>query len=155
MTFRVRIEPVFLQPDNPAQGIDRWAISFEGLPEFNHGSDKQVRWANAIREKSMRAFIEHALKDDDYAVIKRHWYDADARVAQAAAEEAFTAYFTPIIAYADLIQDWIDALGMDRIQEDPTIIVELTEMMRVSSCNPQLRDLRLSRRQRLRTKTHE
>ena len=151
MTFRVIIEPVFLKPEDPAQGIDHWAIRFEGLPEFDHGSDKQVKWANAIREKSMRAFIEHVLEEDDYAVIKRHWYDDDDKAAQAATQKAFTAYFKPIVDYADLIQDWIDALGMDRIQEDPTIIVEITEMMRVSACNPQLRELRLSRRQRLRT----
>lgn len=119
----ISIEPEFVD-DRPEQGVKGWAIAFD-LPELT-GSRRQVNWAIAIRENSLRAFVELAMRQGGPGSIwTRHWWDDDLKDELRRAVEELNNRLAPMLRETTASPDWINALGLDRDQKDPGVIIRL------------------------------
>lgn len=117
---KVVLLPLFVRADDPAQGVREWTIGLEDLPPLT-GSDKQVRWATAIRDTALRAFVQAAAGTGDDALLKRHWYTDEVEVGREAMQEALTRRLGPMLAWATPSPLWINARGLATLGNAETV----------------------------------
>lgn len=119
----IRIEPEFYD-DRPEQGVKGWTVTLD-LPEIT-GTKRQRSWANAIREGSLRAAIELAMRQGGASSIwTRHWWDDALKDELRRAVEALNTSLGPMLRETTASPDWINALGLDRDVNDPGVIFRL------------------------------
>lgn len=120
----IALSPIFIDPENEAQGIKTWRITLKDLPELQ-GSVKQIKWAVNIRTGCLHAFVDTMLRQGENPILHRHWWTAETQQDVRDVERALNDELAPMLTRTTHSRDWIMALDWDRSVNDAGVIARL------------------------------